>query len=163
MKTAYVGIGSNIGDRHQNCLKATQMMREIPGSELLAISGWYLTRPVGVVGQEWYVNGVASLWTSVSARELLGHLFRIESHMGRVRSERWDPRIIDLDILLFGNDIIDSKDLKVPHPLMHIRRFVLVPLAQLAPNMIHPSLGLAITELLKRLPEDDREVVAIKE
>ena len=139
------------------------MMKDIPGCELSAVSGWYLTRPVGGVAQEWYVNGVAGLLTSLSAKELMGHLLRIESHMGRVRSERWEPRIIDLDILLFGSDIIDSKEVKVPHPLLHLRGFVLVPLAELAPNMIHPCFDLTIGELLKRLPEGGPEVVTLKE
>jgi 2-amino-4-hydroxy-6-hydroxymethyldihydropteridine diphosphokinase len=163
MKTGYVGIGSNLGDRHRNCLRAVGMMGEIPGCEVSETSGWYLTRPVGVEGQEWYENGVASLQTRVSARELLNSLLSIEQRMGRVRTARWAPRVIDLDILLFGGDVIESEDLKVPHPRMHLRRFVLVPLAQIAPNMVHPSLGLTISELLMRLPEDGQEVVAIKE
>ena len=168
MKTAYIGIGSNLGDRHQNCLRAIEMMREIPGCEVPEISGWYSTRPVGVEGQEWYQNGVACLLTRISARELLASLLSIEERMGRVRRERvrtgrWEPRVVDLDILLFGGDVIETEDLKVPHRLMHLRRFVLVPLAQLAPNLIHPILGLTITELLMRLPEDGQEVVAIKE
>jgi 2-amino-4-hydroxy-6-hydroxymethyldihydropteridine diphosphokinase len=163
MKTVYVGIGSNLGDRHKNCLRATEMIREIPGCEISKISGWYLTRPVGVLGQEWYENGVVCLLTKVSARKLLVSLLSIEESMGRVRTARWSPRVIDLDILLFGEDVIESEDLKVPHPLMHLRRFVLVPLAELAPNLIHPGLGLTITELLMKLPEDGQEVVAIKE
>jgi 2-amino-4-hydroxy-6-hydroxymethyldihydropteridine diphosphokinase len=163
MKTAYVGIGSNLGDRHQNCLRAIGMMRKVQGCEVSEISGWYLTRPVGVAEQEWYENGVARLQARISARELLVSLLSIEERMGRVRTGRWAPRVIDLDILLFGGDVIESEDLKVPHPLMHLRRFVLVPLAQLGPNLIHPSLGLTITELLMRLPEDGQEVVALKE
>jgi 2-amino-4-hydroxy-6-hydroxymethyldihydropteridine diphosphokinase len=161
MKTGYVGIGSNLGDRHQNCLRAVEMMRGIPGCEVSEISEWYLTRPVGVVEQEWYENGVACVSTQLSARELLAGLLSIEKRMGRMRTGRWEPRVIDLDILLFGRDVIESEDLKVPHPRMHLRRFVLVPLAQLAPNLIHPSLGLTIAELLMRLPEDGQEVVAI--
>jgi 2-amino-4-hydroxy-6-hydroxymethyldihydropteridine diphosphokinase len=163
MKTAYIGIGSNLGDRHQNCLRAIEMMREIPGCEVPEISGWYSTRPVGVEGQEWYQNGVACLLTRISVRELLVSLLSIEERMGRVHTGRWAPRVIDLDILLFGGDVIEREDLKVPHPLMHLRRFVLVPLAQLAPNLIHPSLGLTITELLGRLPEDGQEVVAVED
>jgi 2-amino-4-hydroxy-6-hydroxymethyldihydropteridine diphosphokinase len=163
MKTAYVGIGSNLGDRHQNCLRAIELMREIPGCDVAEISGWYSTRPVGVEGQEWYENGVACLRTRISARELLVGLLSIEERMGRVRTGRWAPRVIDLDILLFGADVIESEDLKVPHPLMHLRRFVLMPLAQLAPYLIHPSLGLTIAEMLMRLPEDGQEVVAIKD
>jgi 2-amino-4-hydroxy-6-hydroxymethyldihydropteridine diphosphokinase len=163
MKKAYVGIGSNLGDRYRNCLRAVEMMRDIRGCEGLEVSGWYVTRPVGVEGQEWYQNGVASLKASISCQDLLLNLRSIENRMGRVRRERWEPRVIDLDILLFGNDLIESEDLTVPHPLMHLRRFVLVPLADLAPALIHPILGLTITELLRQLPEAGQEVEAIKE
>jgi 2-amino-4-hydroxy-6-hydroxymethyldihydropteridine diphosphokinase len=137
-------------------------MKEVPGCEVSEVSGWYLTRPVGVEGQEWYENGVACLPTRISARELLVSLLSIEERMGRVRTGRWAPRVIDLDLLLFGADVIESDDLKVPHPLMHLRRFVLLPLAELAPNLIHPSIGLTITDLLMRLPEEGQEVVALR-
>ena len=163
MNTAYVGIGSNLGDRAQNCLMAVQMMRGIPGCKLSGVSGWHLTQPVGVTGQEWYVNGAAALITTGTAVEFLGHLLSIEKVLGRVRSRKWEPRIIDLDVLLFGNEIIDGEDLKIPHPLMHLRRFVLVPLAEIAPDLIHPRLGLSIRELLRRLPGDDSEVLPLRE
>jgi 2-amino-4-hydroxy-6-hydroxymethyldihydropteridine diphosphokinase len=163
MNTAYIGIGSNLGDRHQNCLTAVQMMRKIPGCELSAVSGWYLTRPLGVTGQEWYVNGAAALSATGKAEELLDHLLCIEKFMGRVRSIKWEPRLIDLDILLFGNEIMDKEDLKIPHPLMHMRRFVLAPLSEIAPDVIHPRLGLSVRELLKNLPEDDSEVLPLRD
>jgi len=163
MNTAHVGIGSNLGDRLQNCLRAIQMMREIPGCELSASSRWYLTQPVGVTEQEWYVNGAAALSTTATAEELLDRLLSIEKFMGRVRSRKWEPRLIDLDILLFGNEIIDEEDLKIPHPRMHQRRFVLVPLSEIAPDVIHPRLGTSIRELLKSLPESDSEVLPLRE
>jgi 2-amino-4-hydroxy-6-hydroxymethyldihydropteridine diphosphokinase len=163
MNKAYVGIGSNLGDKHQNCLRAIQMMREIPGCGLSAVSGWYLTQPVGVTGQEWYVNGAAALSTTGTTEELLDHVLSIEKFMGRVRSRKWEPRVIDLDILLFGNEIIDAEDLKIPHPLMHLRRFVLVPLAEIAPDVVHPRLGLSILELLRSLPKEDSEVLPLRE
>jgi 2-amino-4-hydroxy-6-hydroxymethyldihydropteridine diphosphokinase len=162
MNTAYVGIGSNLGDRSQNCLRAIQMMREIPRCGLSAVSGWYLTQPVGVTGQEWYVNGAAALSTTGTAEELLDRFLSIEKLMGRVRSRKWEPRVIDLDILLFGNEMIDAEDLRIPHPLMHLRRFVLVPLAEIAPDVIHPRLGLSILELLRKLPQEDSEVLPLR-
>lgn len=162
MNKAYVGIGSNLGDKHQNCLRAIQMMREIPGCGLSAVSGWYLTQPVGVTGQEWYVNGAAALSTTGTAEELLDRVLSIEKFMGRVRSRKWEPRVIDLDILLFGNEIIEAEDLKIPHPLMHLRRFVLVPLAEIAPDEVHPRLGLSILELLRSLPKEDSEVLPLR-
>ena len=163
MNKAYVGIGSNLGDKHQNCLRAIQMMREIPGCGLSAVSGWYLTQPAGVTGQEWYVNGAAALSTTGTAEELLDRVLSIEKFMGRVRSRKWEPRVIDLDILLFGNEIIEAEDLKIPHPLMHLRRFVLVPLAEIAPDEVHPRLGLSILELLRSLPKEDSEVLPLRE
>jgi len=162
MNKAYVGIGSNLGDKHQNCLRAIQMMREIPGCGLSAVSGWYLTQPVGVTGQEWYVNGAAALSTTGTAEGLLDYVLSIEKFMGRVRSRKWEPRVIDLDILLFGNEIIEAEDLKIPHPLMHLRRFVLVPLAEIAPDEVHPRLGLSILELLRSLPKEDSEVLPLR-
>jgi 2-amino-4-hydroxy-6-hydroxymethyldihydropteridine diphosphokinase len=163
MNTAYIGIGSNLGDRYQNCLKAIEMMREIPGCGISTLSGWYLTQPIGVTGQEWYVNGAAGVSTTGTAEELLAHLLSIEKFLGRVRSRKWEPRVIDLDILLFGKEMIDADDLRIPHPLMHLRRFVLAPLAEIAPDVIHPRLGLSILELLRGLPKEDSEVLPLRE
>lgn len=158
MNTAYIGIGSNLGDRHQNCLMALDMLQKTPGCKLTAHSNWYLTEPVGVKGQEQYINGVASISTELSAHDLLRILLAIEQDMGRVRRRRWESRIIDLDLLLYGREVINEKHLTVPHPLMHVRRFVLVPLVELEPNLTHPSLGLTISELLAQLPEDGQKV-----
>ena len=118
---------------------------------------------MGVEGQGWYLNGVAALDVGIPARELLKNLLTLEEEMGRVRKERWEARIIDLDILLFGSDVIDEEGLTIPHPRMHLRRFVLVPLAELAPGLIHPVLGVRVEELLEGLPEDDQTVVPWKD
>jgi 2-amino-4-hydroxy-6-hydroxymethyldihydropteridine diphosphokinase len=165
MVTAYIGIGSNLGDKRNNCLKAVDMLGEIPGCELIARSDLYLTSPVGVEDQDWYVNAVASISTRISAQKLLERLLDIESRMGRIRNkkERWASRIIDLDILVFGREIIHEKNLIVPHPLMHVRRFVLEPIVDLAPDLIHPSLDVSMTELLQKLPEDEQVVSRIRE
>ena len=140
MATAYIGIGSNLGDKRQNCLKAVEMIGQIHGCELRGCSDWYLTKPVGVEDQDWYVNGAVVLSTSMGAQQLLGRLMAIEADMGRVRRQRWESRIIDLDILLFGREVVDQENLTIPHPLMHLRKFVLVPMVELAPDLIHPSL-----------------------
>ncbi len=137
-------------------------MGKMSGCQITGCSGWYLTEPVGVEGQEWYVNGVASLTTDVSPQVLLRRVLAIEADMGRVRQERWGPRNIDLDILVFGREILHEETLKVPHPFMHLRRFVLEPLVELAPDLIHPILGLSMIELLKKLPDDGQVVTLIK-
>jgi len=163
MKDAYIGVGSNLGDKRRHCIEALERMGQIPGCKLRGSSDWYLTKPVGVEGHDWYVNGVVSLATGLSARQLLKQLQGIEESMGRTRKERWEPRVIDLDILTFGQEIVFEEDLQVPHPLMHLRKFVLVPMAQLAPDLIHPSLGATMAALLRRLPADEQEVVPMKE
>jgi 2-amino-4-hydroxy-6-hydroxymethyldihydropteridine diphosphokinase len=161
MKTAYIGMGTNLGDRRRNCTQAIDLIGQIPACRIERLSGWYLTEPVGVEGQAEYMNGVLSLKTALSAPRLLESLLGIEAVMGRVRHERWEPRIIDLDLLLFGQEIIDLPDLKVPHPRMHLRRFVLVPLVQIAPDMIHPLMESTMAQLLDGLPEDDQVVKAL--
>jgi 2-amino-4-hydroxy-6-hydroxymethyldihydropteridine diphosphokinase len=162
MTTAYIGIGSNLKDKRHNCLRAVEMIEQIPGCKLTGCSDWYLTKPVGVKGQEWYVNGVVSISTKAPPRDLLVRLLSIESDMGRVRTKRWEPRIIDLDILLYGRKIINEEDLRVPHPLMHLRKFVLLPLVQLAPDLIHPSLGVTMTELLGEMQDNGQEVLPLE-
>lgn len=163
MAKAYIGIGSNLGDRIGYCLKAVEMMKGISDFQFIGCSDWYLTRPVGVIKQDWFVNGAASLSTHISAQDLLNRLLEIEKSLGRVRSEHWGPRVIDLDLLLYGDAVIQEGTLKVPHPFMHLRRFVLVPMAQLAPNEVHPLLGSTMSELLDGLPENGQEVVPLGE
>jgi 2-amino-4-hydroxy-6-hydroxymethyldihydropteridine diphosphokinase len=162
-RTAYIAIGSNLGDKLSNCLKAIELIDGIPGCMVTARSGLFRTAPVGVDGHDWYVNGVISISTEISAHQLLESLLSIEKDLGRVRIKKWDPRIIDLDILLFGRDTMDEEALIIPHPLMHLRRFVLVPLVQIAPDFIHPVLDQTMTELLAGLRDDDQSVIPIKE
>jgi len=163
MTTAYIGIGSNVGEKHKNCLKAIEMIGQIPGCKLIENSDLYLTKPVGVEDQDWYVNGVITLRTDLSPQDLLNDLMSIEEKMGRVRRERLESRIIDLDILFFVQEIINEKHLTVPHPRLHSRRFVLVPMTQIASDLTHPSLGLTMAELLGKCPEDGQVVIPVKE
>ena len=162
LKTAYIGVGSNLGDKLNNCLGAIDRMKEIPGSKVSAQSDFYRTSPVGVTGQDWYVNGVAALSTDITAQHLLRCLLAIEADMGRERRRKWDARIIDLDILLFGNDILDAENLRLPHPMMHLRRFVLVPLVSLAPHVVHPVLGKTLIELLNSLSDESQAVIPLE-
>lgn len=158
METAYIGIGSNMGDPRGNCLDAIDRIGRIDDCRVISVSGLYLTEPVGIKEQEWYINSVVSMSTGVSAPDLLNRLLGIESDMGRIRTVKWGPRVIDLDILIFGQDIIDDEAIKVPHPMMHMRRFVMAPMADIAPDLVHPELGKTMIELLREIPGNDQAV-----
>jgi len=149
---AYIGIGSNMGDKVLNCKNAIEEMNRLPGCTVTASSSFYKTEPVGMENQDWYINCVSQLNTYLNPFQLIKALLSIEHAMGRRRRRRWEARIIDLDILLFGQEIIRSRDLVVPHPLMQERRFVLEPLAQLSPEFMHPVLKVTIRRLLEGLP-----------
>jgi len=162
-KAAYIGVGSNLGDKLKNCLAAIDLVGRIPGCNVEKISRFYRTEPVGVEGQDWYVNVVISLCTEIRARDLLENLSAIEGGLGRVGKGKWESRTIDLDILLFGKDVVNEKHLTIPHPRMHLRRFVLVPMAELEPDLIHPVLKKSMAELLAGLSGEDQEVIPIME
>lgn len=146
---AYVALGSNLGDRSANLELAIASLRETPGVCVDVASSVYETEPVGPPPQGCYLNAVLRLATSLTPEELLGTLLEIERRAGRERNpeERWRPRPLDLDLLLYADRCIESEDLVVPHPRLHERAFVLVPLHELAPDLVHPRLGLKIAEL----------------
>jgi 2-amino-4-hydroxy-6-hydroxymethyldihydropteridine diphosphokinase len=162
MKTAYIGIGSNMDDPRRNCLDALDRMGRIDDCRIISVSGLYLTEPVGVKTREWYINGAVSISTGLSAYDLIRKLLDIEKDMGRVRTIKWGPRIIDLDILLFGRDIINDKILTVPHPMMHLRRFVMAPMADLAPDLMHPVLERTMIELYREIPPDNQVIKRVE-
>jgi 2-amino-4-hydroxy-6-hydroxymethyldihydropteridine diphosphokinase len=145
---AYVALGANLGDREKNLRAALERLKELGP---LRVSAFRETDPVGVTDQPRFVNAVAELETALGARELLERLLEIERELGRDRSkeERWGPRTIDLDLLLFGDDVIDEPGLTVPHPRLPERRFVLEPLHELAPGLLLPD-GRAVGDLLAR-------------
>ncbi len=150
--TAYIALGSNVGIREANLRRALAILVETPLIEVRRISSFYDNPAVG--GPDAapdFVNAVAEVQTTLSATSLMKKLLEIEQQMGRVRRERWEPRVIDLDLLLYGNNIISGHDLIVPHPLMHERKFVLRPLAEIAPTAVHPTLQMTVSGLLDAL------------
>jgi 2-amino-4-hydroxy-6-hydroxymethyldihydropteridine diphosphokinase len=147
--TAYIGIGSNLGDRETHIRRALAMLVETPGLEVRRISPMIDNPAVGGPGNAPpFLNAAVELITTLAPAALMRRLLEIEQAMGRVRREKWEPRNIDLDLLLFGNSIISTDTLIVPHPLMHERRFVLEPLAAIAPKAIHPALNMTVEGML---------------
>jgi 2-amino-4-hydroxy-6-hydroxymethyldihydropteridine diphosphokinase len=157
MHRAYIGIGSNIGDRAKNLEEAVSRLGSEKGIKVTARSSFYETRPVGGPPQENYLNGALEIETPLSPEDCLKLLKHIEEAMGRVQAGRDHPRIIDLDILLYDDAIIRSEELEIPHPRMHERRFVLKGFAEIAPQTVHPVLGKTIEELLERKNEGDHD------
>lgn len=153
--TAYVAMGSNLGDRAEYLQRALQALRAQPHITIVRLSTFYETAPVGgPAGQNCYLNAVVALDTALPPRTLLQVLQDIEQQLGRVRQQRWGPRTIDLDLLLYGDEIIRETDLQVPHPYLHLRSFVLEPLAEIAAAVIHPTLGVAIGTLWDNFPRE---------
>lgn len=145
--TVYIGIGSNLGNREENCLKAIRLMEE-QGIKVLKRSSLYETEPWGVKDQPMFINMVIEAETELTPQELLRVLKSIESAMGRVETKRWGPRLIDLDILFYDDMILDTPELRIPHPYIHERPFVLRPLGEIAPELEHPVLKKKIKELM---------------
>jgi 2-amino-4-hydroxy-6-hydroxymethyldihydropteridine diphosphokinase len=154
MSKVLIGVGSNLGDREFLIRKAVEAMRDLPRTLVVRVSSLYDTDPVGEVEQPPFLNAVVWLETTLEPRELLWQLLLIEKRMGRVRSQRWGPRPIDLDLLFYDDRLIDEPDLTVPHPEAHRRGFVLLPLLELDPEFVHPATGESIKKLIKRLPPD---------
>jgi 2-amino-4-hydroxy-6-hydroxymethyldihydropteridine diphosphokinase len=151
---AYLGIGSNLGDPVRNCREALREISSLKNVHVLRRSSLYRTEPVGDGLQDWFVNGVVEVRTTFSAPQLLKALQWVEKALGRERRVRWGPRTIDIDILLYGQQIIKTEGLVVPHPELHRRRFVLVPINEIAPYVIHTLYGVSMKGLLDRLEDD---------
>jgi 2-amino-4-hydroxy-6-hydroxymethyldihydropteridine diphosphokinase len=139
---AYIGLGANLGPKEVTILRAVDLLGAEPGIEVLELSQLRETEPVGVVDQPAFLNGAVALETSLSPWELLDVMLRIEQKLGRARDvERWGPRTIDLDLLVYGGEVLDEPGLRIPHPRLHERRFALEPLADLDPDLDIPGVG----------------------
>ena len=150
MPRAYVGLGANLGLREETLRRAVELLDDTEHVDVLAVSELRETDPVGLVDQPRFLNGAAAIDTTLSARKLLDTLLGVERTLGRVRGERWGPRIVDLDLLLYGDEIVDEPGLHVPHPRLHERRFALEPLAELDPDLEIPGCG-AVSKVLATL------------
>ena len=152
MTRVFVGVGSNEGDRLANISTAIRMLSLIPGVHVIQMAAILETAPVGGPPQGLYLNTVVEVDTTLAPRDFLSTLQGIERRLGRLPAqERWSPRPMDLDLLLYGDVVINEQDLIVPHPRLHEREFVLHPMAQLAPEVIHPTLGQSIAHLLQEI------------
>jgi len=151
---AYIGIGSNVGNKVDQCEKAISEILKVDRHKLLVKSSLFKTKPIGYTSQDWFVNGVIKIETDLEPLDLLRVLKTIESQLGRKETFRWGPRTIDLDILIFDDREMRTEELQIPHPLLHERQFVLIPLAEIDRDLVHPVLKKTIGELLNNLKED---------
>jgi len=152
MAIAYIGVGSNIGDREKNCAVALKHLDHAEGVKVEKVSELYFTEPVGGPPQDKYLNGVAKINTDLSPRDLLTKIKGIEKEIGRAPVDLRDlPRIIDLDILIYEDVVLDEKGLRIPHPRMHKRNFILKGFNEIAPDTMHPGLGKTIKELYNKM------------
>jgi len=156
-RRVYIGIGSNLGDRRQNTVEAMGRVGALGNTKVVRTSSFYESEPLGDA-KTWFVNSVIEVETDLTTEQLLKKLLGIKESMGRrrVKGKRWGSRVIDLDILMADQEVIAKRALRVPHPEMHKRRFVLLPLAELAPHVIHPGLGQSVSTLLATVKDGKR-------
>jgi len=157
----FIALGSNRGDKKKNCQQALERLTEDPDNRILRQSSWYLTQPVGLDDPEWFINGVFLLETGQAPRELLETLLKIENRLGRERTIKWGPRTIDLDILFYDDRVIQEVDLVIPHSELEKRRFVLDPLSEIAPDLIHPIIKKTIKELKEALETGEQAIMKL--
>jgi 2-amino-4-hydroxy-6-hydroxymethyldihydropteridine diphosphokinase len=151
VKAVYLGLGSNLGDRERTILKALVELDQLEATQVVRVSSLYDTEPVGEVDQPRFLNAVALVETGFGPRQLLWNLKLVERRLGRTRARRWGPRAIDIDILVYDDLVVDEPDLEIPHRELRHRAFVLVPLAELASELVLPTTGESVSDLLRAL------------
>ena len=152
-KLVYLSLGSNLGDREKYLREAVSRLGEL--GVIRQVSAFYETQPVEVRGEQpWFLNCALAMETELTPLVFLSQVLAVEQSMGRIRREPKGPRTIDIDIVFFANDVLDTPELTVPHPAMHQRRFVMEPLAEIAPALVHPVLQRSVRDLLDSLPTD---------
>jgi 2-amino-4-hydroxy-6-hydroxymethyldihydropteridine diphosphokinase len=160
VKKAAIAVGSNQGDSVRICREVFEVLRKHPEINVLRTSSLYRTSPVGPVEQDRFINAAVLLQTRLEPQALLELMIEVEKSFGRVRTVRWGPRTLDLDLVFYENIQLDLPVLKVPHPMMSKRLFVLMPLAEIEPDWVHPELGLSVHQMLNRILElDDQQEI----
>ena len=161
--SVFISVGSNLGDKLDNCLKGISALTESGLTLLLKVSRFYRTSPVDYTDQDWFVNAAVKIGTMLNPLDLLDELVAIQQSMGRKADTiRFGPRVLDLDILLYDDRVIRTPRLEIPHPRMHKRAFVLQPICDIDPTIIHPVLGQTASDLLSHLADDDQRVIALE-
>ncbi len=161
--TAFISVGSNLGNKLDNCLKGIAALTESGQSAMLGASRFYRTSPVDYKEQDWFVNAAVKVGTLLDPLELLDELIAIQRRTGRrADAIRFGPRVLDLDILLYEDRVIRTPRLEIPHPRMHKRAFVLQPICDIDPTIIHPVLAQTVADLLGGLDDDDQQIVALE-
>jgi len=162
MAVVYISLGSNMGRRRENCLLALDELGQAPVGSLTGLSAFYLSQPVDCPRQNWFVNAVVRLETRLDPFALLEQIKRIEIQLGRsMNAVRFGPRIIDLDIVLYDDQVLEMPELTIPHPRMHKRRFVLQPICDIDDCIVHPVFKEPLTRLLARIPESGQKLIRI--
>ena len=161
--TAYISVGSNLGDKLDNCLRGINALVTIGTNQLQGVSRFYRTSPVDYTDQDWFVNAVVKISTRLSPSDLLDELQAIQRGLGRKADPiRFGPRVIDLDILFYDDQVMHTPELEIPHPRMHKRAFVLQPICDIDPAIVHPVLGRTTADLLASLDDADQRVIPME-
>lgn len=164
MSTAYIAIGSNLGDKRQNCVAAVSALERVREIEVTARARFYKTAPVDYTDQAWFVNTAVRIATELSPEDLLSRLKQIEREAGRDTEAgiRFGPRVLDLDILFYDDLVLSTEKLEIPHPRMHKRRFVLRPFCDIAPSTVHPTLEMPVKDLLEAIDDPDQDIELLR-